>query len=910
MKHLYLSKSIYQRLVKQSKRALLMMFGAASTLVYGQQSYTFTNASATGSVGPTQIQVNNAYASTNLANSVSVSPIGIQNWTVPISGGYRIEAYGAQGGGANGGLGAYMAGDFTLTAGDVLSILVGQQGETVSSDRNTGGGGGSFVIENINNNILVIAGGGGGSANAFATAHGTTSANGQTGYVGVSTAEGAGGVAGMGGGGASCRGAGGAGWLGIGAPGACGAPAGLSGATFTNGGTGGATTNGAAGGFGGGGSSDGTNNAWTYSGGGGGYSGGGGASEGALNARGGGGGSFNSGVNQTNTSGINSGHGKVIITELCNIKIFASGTNSTNPAICSGNSLTLTTTAVSNILWNTTATTTSIVVSPATNTVYSVVGTSTDNCTAAAQISVNVDSSMPVISISNPSTSLCFGQTATLIASGAHTYTWTNSVTNGQPFVPSNTATYVVTGANGCGTATAMTSITVAPIPVNITANPTLVCEGYAATLTAVSSAPNYTWSNNMNTSVIVVQPTATTVYSVEVSDGPCSGTATLSLPTKPTPIVSASGSTNTVCEGEPLSMSASGAQSYVWSPGGATGANISVTPTASTLYQVSGTNSVGCTAYANWLVLVEPAPNVTAGSNKPLVCSGDEAVLTANGAVSYVWTGGPSTAAYSVNPTSQTIYTVVGTGTNSCIKSATVNVNVFSPTVAITTASTSICEGNSTILNASTANSYTWNGTPGLSFLAISPSVTSTYTLAVTIFSSGVNCKAEETITITVNPNPTVTIVATKTVLCRNDQQAVLTGSGAVTYTWSNASQTPTINASNQVSTTYYVDGIDANGCPGTSTSLFIKVDGCTGVADYKASANTFDVYPNPNNGTFSVRASQETLLNLMNELGQIVKELHLNESNNYQVNVSDLPAGIYFVTGNDQRFKIVVTE
>ncbi|NBY39818.1 MAG: hypothetical protein EBQ66_02655, partial [Flavobacteriia bacterium] len=120
--------------------------------------YTFTNCSATGQFGPTQAQVNAAYTATNLAGLVTSSS-GIQLWTVPTSGTYRIEAFGAQGGGANNfGRGAQMRGDFTLTAGQQLKILVGQSGGVSQSGS---GGGGSFVTTSANVPLIVAGGGGG-----------------------------------------------------------------------------------------------------------------------------------------------------------------------------------------------------------------------------------------------------------------------------------------------------------------------------------------------------------------------------------------------------------------------------------------------------------------------------------------------------------------------------------------------------------------------------------------------------------------------------------------------------------------------------------------------------------------------------------------------------------------------------
>ena len=111
-----------------------------------------------------------------MANSVTVSTQGIQEWLIPASGVYRIEAWGASGGdggdlanGGNdgdysGGLGAKMSGDFLLSEGDKLHLLVGQQGLSYYN-YNGSGGGGSFVAKGsllTHTTPLLVAGGGGG----------------------------------------------------------------------------------------------------------------------------------------------------------------------------------------------------------------------------------------------------------------------------------------------------------------------------------------------------------------------------------------------------------------------------------------------------------------------------------------------------------------------------------------------------------------------------------------------------------------------------------------------------------------------------------------------------------------------------------------------------------------------------
>lgn len=262
----------------------------------------FDSCGKTGQTGPSQTQCDNAYVGSTLDGEVTVTS-GIQYWTVPTTGTYRITAVGAVGG-DGGGYGASMRGDFALVAGDVLKILVGQSGANGSGG---GGGGGSFVTTN-GNAPLVIAGGGGGRSTR-SKSDGTTNGCGQT---GDGSNPGTGGCNGNGGNGAVSTGnSGGGGLLTSGTQGTYTSTPGIA---FVNGGTGGngAQNNSAGwGGFGGGGGG----NDGGHSGGGGGYSGGGGSGNGGSGS-GGGGGSYNGGTNQANSSGVNNGMGYVWIDKL------------------------------------------------------------------------------------------------------------------------------------------------------------------------------------------------------------------------------------------------------------------------------------------------------------------------------------------------------------------------------------------------------------------------------------------------------------------------------------------------------------------------------------------------------------------------------------------------------------------
>ena len=165
--------SIFQKLLVS-----VFIIGILPCIVFSQTVHTFTNAGKTGANGPTQTEVTSAYTGTNLAEKVTVNTRGIQEWTVPQTTTYTIEAFGAEGGADRGnanyngdtdhqpGKGAYIKGTFTLQKGEILKIAVGQIGE-MGSSKGGGGGGGTYVVKtpyNTNASILVVAGGGGGAA--------------------------------------------------------------------------------------------------------------------------------------------------------------------------------------------------------------------------------------------------------------------------------------------------------------------------------------------------------------------------------------------------------------------------------------------------------------------------------------------------------------------------------------------------------------------------------------------------------------------------------------------------------------------------------------------------------------------------------------------------------------------------
>ena len=251
---------------------------------------TFTNCSATGRTGPTQSQVNSTYTSGNsLYNAVTINTQGIQEWTVPSTTTYTIEVFGAQGGTSDGGLGARMKGDFNLTSGDIIKVVVGQQGDWYSGWNSSGGGAGNV-------------------ASYGEAALGIDAVSGEDGTDGYGGGDG--GTDGNGGSGTAPSGAGGggAGWLSDGGASSYSSSCEGGSTKYLFYGGNGYQNHDSDGGFGGGGGG------LCGAGGGGGYSGGGSGQGSSWCSAGGGGGSYNSGANQDNSSGVKEGHGQVIIT--------------------------------------------------------------------------------------------------------------------------------------------------------------------------------------------------------------------------------------------------------------------------------------------------------------------------------------------------------------------------------------------------------------------------------------------------------------------------------------------------------------------------------------------------------------------------------------------------------------------
>jgi len=203
-------------------------------------------------------------------------------------------------------------------------------------------------------------------------------------------------------------------------------------------------------------------------------------------------------------------------------------------------------------------------------------------------------------------------------------------------------------------------------------------------------------------------------------------------------PTVGISPSTTSVCAGDQVIITASGAATYSWTHGPTTAA-VTEFPTQSTMYTVAGTNTAsGCSVSASQYITVFPKPLMAVFSDKQVVCAGQPAVISAQGASTYTWSSNNSNAQFiTVAPTTATTYSVIGGNQYGCTSmvSQAIGVNPL-PTVTAQTDRDPICKGESANLTGGGAVTYNWAASSLFvagSSAVVSPNSSTTYTLSGT---------------------------------------------------------------------------------------------------------------------------------------------------------------------------------
>jgi len=483
-------------------------------------------------------------------------------------------------------------------------------------------------------------------------------------------------------------------------------------------------------------------------------------------------------------------------------------------------------------------------------TAGSVTAVAVTACGSLTSIAVIAVTPNPTITMP-PATTVCPGQSVILTMTGPGSYTWAPgsslSATTGSVVTASPTVTTIYSvSTDGCGTpVTGTVEIVVSGDPPNIglVDGPTTICSNATTGLSySVANIPGttYAWSvppgatitsSPANTNSITMNM-GTSSGSVIVNAANACGTATsiVTVNLAPNPTITVTPD-QSICPGESAFLAAGGAATFTWMPGNITTQTISVNPTSTTIYTVTGDNGI-CTSTNT--VQVTPISNPTLSiSPNATVCPGTAATLTVGGAANYTWTpntflNSDNTASVISTPTTSITYTVDG-ATGACASTTTVSV-VVQNTVAVNAVATTptICPLAGTNITANGATTYTWspaitlNSNTGAVVIA-SPAFTTTYTV---IGATG-TCTNSAQVVVTATTNPILTPASNPTIC--SGSSAGLNVSGANTYTWvanPSLSATGMANpvASPNSTTTYSVNGTSPLGCVG-STVVTVNV-------------------------------------------------------------------------------------
>jgi hypothetical protein len=235
--------------------------------------------------------------------------------------------------------------------------------------------------------------------------------------------------------------------------------------------------------------------------------------------------------------------------------------------------------------------------------------------------------------------------------------------------------------------------------------------------------------------------------------------------------------------------------------------------PSSTTTYSVTLTNTTGCTGSASVTVTVDPYPTVTVTAVNNSICNNTSTSITASGANAYTWApsaglSATTGATVTANPSVTSTYTITGTSPAGCSNTSTITITVNpAPTVALGSDIVQ-CPGNITLNAGNPGSSYLWStGGTGQQEIV---NATGSYSVIVT---DGNGCNGYDTINVTINPSPVVALGQDIT-QCGGTVLLDAQNQGA-TYQWNDGSTFQQFLAT--TSGTYSVVVTDMNGCSGS---------------------------------------------------------------------------------------------
>lgn len=498
-----------------------------------------------------------------------------------------------------------------------------------------------------------------------------------------------------------------------------------------------------------------------------------------------------------------------------------------------------------------------------------------------------------------PDQLICPGDTVLLNAFNAsanHVWLPGNIVSQTLPVFQNGTYTVVVSDSAGCIERDSI-NIAIDFVP-NVDLGPdTTICIGESIILDAGFGTPGTQYGWNFGASTQTVFVSAPGEYSVLVTTSAnCTAVDTMDLNVVLSPVVNL-GPDRIACGSFTLNANNAGA-SFLWSNGETTQSITSATPGT---FWVEVVNAFGCSARDTVVISPGAVPVVNLGVNQ-IICNGSSVTLDAgNSGLSYFWSNGSTSQTITVSQPGQ--YFVRVTNADGCAGRDTVNV-ILSPLTLELGPNANICEGEPYVLNAANAGAtYAWS--TGATSPTLTVTTGGTYSVTVT---DPAGCVASDNIVLTSFPNFTAELemVPDTAVLYQVLQFNDLSSGSPTAWLWefgdgnTSTLQNPThayasLGVFNVVLTVS--DGICTN-----QDSIEVEVDI---FADLDATLAGVEVtlFPNPNDGHFSLRVEMENPAQLELEIFDLAGRIWYEESipatwsHTTRISLDYAPAGLYLL-------------
>jgi sortilin (neurotensin receptor 3)/immunoglobulin I-set domain protein len=508
------------------------------------------------------------------------------------------------------------------------------------------------------------------------------------------------------------------------------------------------------------------------------------------------------------------------------------------------------------------------VANPATTTTYISTVTDANGCVAFDSVTVTVNS-RPTARAGADAV-VCEGSDVLLgdPATGGtppYSYSWSPSSglsadTSMSPLaspVLTTNYTLTVTDANGCSSSDEVL-VTVHPASSVDAGESRLLCLGASTIIGDAASGGTppfeYEWSpinglNDFEVAAPIATPSATTIYTVVVTDAMgCVTRDSITITVNTSPMVDA-GLDTAVCKGTPVSINAAATggtapYSYIWTPStGLSAADIAnpiATPHTTTAYTLTVVDANGCTGSDQIEVAIHNNPVALAGSDV-IVCAGEEVLLGnyATGGTepySYIWTpstglSDPNVAKPLLTTTVTTTYSLTVTDAQGCVAEDEVVVTVLPQPVASAGADIALCEdGDAQMIGVASGGTppyiYAWFPSAGLSDAHIArpivkPAQSTVYTLTITD-ASGCTASDEVLVDVVTLTKPKI-ITSRPTELCDGELVTLSLVETFSSYRWSTGETTPSITVDKAGE--YYVIVSNSLNCRDTSKPVIVTV-------------------------------------------------------------------------------------